>query len=315
MTISRRSKAVGTALAAAVGLMLTGCSTLEQIREQVQHTNDYLAGDVRSSLRDIEMATAEAQVSAGSFGTGAVPTDTDALEPWQLQVERIETFIAEHPDMTATNSALRIREGMVLAVAEQPALALAVFAEVDPSTLSNTRDRALYAVHEHLVWWFDAHDRRPPPGGCDASVDPTGPSDCAQALAALDGIAAALDDEALGLTESMGIARYLEQERVRIALFLASMVQVEQDFFDILRAATERYAAQFDGDDRRAIQAWHLEVELDADRRNAVLQSLRYFDYVPEAFEQAEELYRGVCTSDCAPVTPAWVACIADRNC
>src|SRR5690606_20651257 len=214
---------------------------------------------------------------------------------WRDTVARIEALIAEHPDEPRTSNALRIREAVVLLGAGQPHSARAAVEEVERDLLGSARDIAIYDAREHLVWWY----------GLGSVLTA---SDIERGEEALIGIAAVAD----GLGRADDTRRFLEEMRVRIALRLARSRVQEEDARALLDDGVNRYAAQWDAQDRRAIQAWHRS-EILAER--ADLRSLRWFDFVPAAFATADDIARGVCEADCPAYTPSWVACIEDGAC
>src|SRR5690606_28457118 len=97
-----------------------------------------------------------------------------------------------------------------------------------------------------------------------------------------------------------------------IALRLARSQVQEQDMRALLDDGVSRYAAQWDAQDRRAIQAWHRSEAL---AESADMRSLRWYDFVPVAFATADDIVRDVCGADCPAYTPDWVACIQDGTC
>ena len=296
-------------------LFLFGCATTAEVERIVENSNKTII----QNIDRVEIATkVTGDIAVASLAPdGSLPADPEKLlDNWQEQVERIEQFIAEHPEMTRTNNALRIREAIVLLSADQKALARVVFAETDPTQLSNKRDKAIYAAREYLLWWYGIGDTLSQSStGCNLAIDRTGSNDCARALNSLDGLVTVVDDPDIALENSAAIARFLEQVRVRIALRLANALDSEDDIRTLLTQALARYEKQFSDTDRSAIQAWHLGHELSAEDRKNLLPSLRWYNYVPSAYKKADALIDEICSGDCPSLTPEWVRCIEEENC
>ena len=80
------------------------------------------AGDVRDIVDESNRATLVGTIAADAV-PGQPGAANDAAGSWQDAVNRIETFIAEHPDDHRTIAALRIRQAVVLLNAGQTNLA------------------------------------------------------------------------------------------------------------------------------------------------------------------------------------------------
>ena len=82
--------------------------------------------------------------------------DGDAVDEARLKaaVERIETIITAHPEQTVLINTLRVRQAMMLTVANKPEAAGIVWSKVTKPTTQ--RDTALYSLREELIWWFGA---------------------------------------------------------------------------------------------------------------------------------------------------------------
>jgi hypothetical protein len=269
------SKVLGLVVAVIALVAAAGCVTAEQVKSIVTEAN---------------AATIAADAGVLDADPGAAPG-----AGWRDTVARIETFIAEHPDEPRTSNTLRVREAVVLLGAGQPNLARAVFEEVDRGMLGSTRDIAIYDAREHLVWWY----------GLGSVLTA---SDIERGEEALVGIAAVAD----GLDRADDTRRFFEEMRVRIALRLARSRVQEEDVRALLDDGVNRYAAQWDGQDQRAIQAWHRS---DILAESADIRSLRWYDFVPVAFATAGDIVRAVCEADCPAYTPRWIACIEDGAC
>ncbi len=260
--------------------LFTGaCVTTGEVSDVVERSNLAIVTELTGGASALDAA-----VTAG----GADPA------AWRDSVERIETFIAEHPGLTDINNALRVREAVVLMTHGEAVLAGAVFDEVDEAVpLQSERDRALYAAREPLLWWYGLGETLAP-GDVEAGR---------RHLATLAAVADGLPGDAY-------VRRYLEQVRVRLALRIVRPVLTEQASREILDGAMARYERQFD-DDQRAILAWHdAGADTDAALR-AQLRNLRWFDYVPCAFDEADAHIRAVCEGpSCALYTPPWLASV-----
>ena len=265
-------RVVATALVVAAA---GGCVTAEEIRSIVIEAN-------------------AASVAADAALLDADPTPAPG-DGWRDAVARIEAFIAENPEETVTNNALRVREAVVLLGAGQTNLARAVLEEVDRAALGSTRDIAIYDAREHLVWWY----------GLGSALSA---SDVERGEEALAGIAGVAD----GLDRADYTRRFFEEMRMRIALRLARSRVQEADIRSLLDDGASRYAAQWDENDRRAIQVWHGTASL---AESADLRTLRWYDFVPVAFAAADDIVRAACTADCPTYTPTWVACIENGTC
>ena len=275
-----------------VAMLFQGCATSEQVKKIVDDSNKTI---VVASIEQSQQLAIDALAGGGSTLTPQ-PASTDATA-WKAEVGRIEEFIANHPDQVRTNNTLRVREAVLLLNAKQPNLARAVFGEVECANLSSIRDRAICDVQEPLIWWYSL-------GTAMSS------NDAEKARQALSGIGEAADK----LERTSSIRRSLEQIRVRIALRLARTLEA-QEMQAVLSEALNRYAAQFDASDRKAIQSWHMTNDLPEGQRAAMLSSLRWYDYVPKAFSIADDLNDQICGENCENFTPPWVACIKDNNC
>ena len=80
--------------------------------------------------------------------------DNNAVDEAKLKaaIEHIETIIATHPDQTVLINTLRLRQAMMLTVANKPQAAKIVWSQV--TRPPGQRDEALYDLQEELVWWF-----------------------------------------------------------------------------------------------------------------------------------------------------------------
>jgi len=109
---------------------------------------------------------------------GAQPGDC-----WKASVAEIDEFIAAHPDQPVTINALRLRQGLLLTVHRQDALAKASFDAVAEKQLKTDRDKALFALREHLMWWY-----REAPAPASGSALPFDAASRARVAAAVEDI-------------------------------------------------------------------------------------------------------------------------------
>lgn len=275
-------------------LMPLGCATRRDVAEIVKQSNQQIS----EAMQDANSAVATATLPGGipdidTEGRQATPTD------WQRAVAQIEAFITAHPNLTRTTNALRVRQAILYLSAEQRNLALRVFQEIDTSQLANARDKALVDVHETLVWWYSV---------TGPTVRPFSAADRQSAQQGLEQLARV----SAGLTESPGVQRFLGQMRVRIANRLASSLSNPADIKHTLQDGLGQYAAQFTAPEQRLIQNWHLN---KTDTGSPPLPgALRWYDYVPKAFQEAERIWRAS-SQETPDFTPPWVACILKGAC
>jgi hypothetical protein len=164
---------------------------------------------------------------------------------WKEANNRIEAFIDANPSADVTNAALRVRQGMLLAINRQDAFALQAFEQInDPDLLVSARDRALYDLNEHIVWWFKVSSERfdgTPPTGADR----VGDGDYAAASRALEDFKTVCD----GLPMGSGIRIYLEEMRAWIAVSYTNNLTDAAIAQEAIVDGLDRYAEQFTGDD------------------------------------------------------------------
>lgn len=252
-------------------VLLGGCVTRGEVKDLLYQSNMAIVGN------------------AGSELTPGVDPDAD----WQLQVERIERFIAENPDMTITNQTLRIREGVVLMMAGRINLARSVFSQVDCDGFEgNERDRLICTASDPLLFWYGVD--------ADGGLADSQVGDAKDALEALA-------DVADPLATDSPTRRLLEH----IHVLLADLVSVKErcEFATATASnALQRYGATFDSSDQAIIQKWAAGKDVDI----SALPSLRWFDHVPNAFNTAQEQIGDPCR---VQLVPDWIACIDDESC
>lgn len=194
---------------------LCGCATTNDVKEIVSRSNTAML------------------TGAPVGGTGEDQPD------WKEEVGRIEDFISLHPEAEVTNATLRVRQGMLLTVNKQDALATMAFDQVEPSKLFSSRDRALFALHEHLIWWFKI------------SEDYFSDEDYGQAQSALVDFSKQCDLLPAGSEARM----YLEEMRAWIGSAYAKNSTDPGIAQSIFLDGFDRYAAQFTSDDINWIKA------------------------------------------------------------
>jgi len=179
--------------------MLLGCATQQQVRDIVAESNAALL-----SATILGVAGGDAALPPYP-GTGIDPAKS-GYEPWLASSEKIDAFIETYPDQKAAASALRVRQGILLLSYKQYNLAQAAFDMVERQYLTTARDKALYRLHPHLIWWF--------------RLDKTSSMSIAQ-FGEADKALEALKIEIITLDESPGVRDYLAEMRVWIALSAA----------------------------------------------------------------------------------------------
>ncbi len=212
-----------------LGSLLAACVTRAEVEEIVQASNE----------TTILLQQSERFVSDPAAGGEVLAVDPAAVS---ALVARIDVFIAQHPDMKATNDALRVRKAMILMAAGRMNGARASFAAVEGELL-NDRDRALAASHETLIWWREVAVLD------DADALP-GREDFEAGLAALEGATRDLDPT------SIDIRFYLAEIRAWMALKLVMpvLVDLEDDALvptiaELLRAPLADYLAIFSAEE------------------------------------------------------------------
>jgi hypothetical protein len=224
-----------------------------------------------------------------------------SIPAWKDSVERIEEFVSRHEDEPQIINPLRIREAILLLSAGKHIEGAAAFSEIDPTFLSNKRDKALFDIRETLIWWYGI-------GGENSGFSREDTEK--NAKKALENLAAVADR----LDRSAATRRLLEQMRVRIANRLAGAMTNLEETRAILRDGLGRYAAQFDPSEYPLIQNWNKEEPKP--ELVPKLSDLRWYEYVPEAFKQAQAAWAVHVRHGEAPLDiPQWVSCIEDRTC
>jgi len=233
---------------------------------------------------------------------GVDPAGSHSSIPgWKEAVERIEKFIARHPNEPEVTNPLRIREAILLLSVGKRHQGAAAFNDVDPAHISNEADRALFDIRETLIWWYGI-------GGENSGFSREDTEK--NAKKALENLATVADR----FNKSARIRRLLEQMRVRIANRLAGAMTDLRETRAILKDGLDRYAAQFHPSEYPLIQNWNRE-----DPKPGLLSrlsDLRWYEYVPEAFKQAQAAWSVHVRRGESPLhIPEWVSCIEDKTC
>lgn len=213
-----------------VGIMLcfvapffTGCATTGQVTDIVKKSNETL---LLSLLPGAGLPSAKAEdISAGR---------------WEEDSARIDAYIAAHPGQDALAGALRIRQAMLLLAHGQYNLANASFEMVNPAHLVTARDKALYALRKHLIWWF--------------AQDKTSfhyPDDFQKGSDALREFQKTIDT----LNDSLEIRDYLAEMRAYMALQMALRITTLAEQKKYFGDGMTQYAKIFTDEDLRLLLA------------------------------------------------------------
>lgn len=215
--VRRLAPAFAVPLLLALVLVVPGCATRRQVAEIVAQSNAaILAGHV---------GLPEAR------GTGGRPA-------WEEESERIDAFIAAHPDLPAATAPLRIRQAMLLLSQRQFSLAEAAFNSATLGDLHTDRDQALKRSQRTLLWWF-AHSTN----HTWTAVDQT------NALIALT----QLKEEQEQLADSPEIRDYLAEMRAWIGLSAAKQTTSANRARQLLEETLDTYAQIFTVEDLTAL--------------------------------------------------------------
>lgn len=209
--------------ALAAGLC-AGCATTQQVKSIVAESN---AAMLAAQLPDV--------------GLASDPAANVKLPDPAAVSKKIDDFIAAHPDQKVAASALRVRQAILLIVHGKYELARAAFAEA--TDLKTDRDKALKAVSESIIWWWQhsAVDQWTSPVRAEAR----------QHLAKLDG-------EIAKVQQSPDIRDYLAETRARLGLQLAKKLQIAEGKRDVFMDTLNHYGAIFTPDDVTALRDGNL---------------------------------------------------------
>jgi hypothetical protein len=219
-------QAVACLLVIALAALCAGCATTRQVTSIVAESN---AAMLAAQLPDVDFG--------GDPATTVKPPDPAAIS------RRIDDFIAAHPDQKVAAGALRVRQAILLIVHGKYELARAAFA--DATELKTDRDKALKALSEPLIWWWE-----------HSQATALSESQLAEGLGHLD----RFDQELPKLKESPDIHDLLAEMRARIGLKRVTSIQLadgtkkKDAFVDVLN----RYGAIFTTNDIAAIKSGNL---------------------------------------------------------
>lgn len=121
--------------AVALAAILSSCASTQQVRSIVAESNAAL---LASQFADLEL--------------GGDPSVAGYKPDWKLASRKIDEFVAAHPDQKVAAGALRIRQAMLLIAHQEYELARSAFEEA--KELKTDRDKALKALSEPIIWWW-----------------------------------------------------------------------------------------------------------------------------------------------------------------
>ncbi len=201
----------------ALTLAVPGCATRRQVAEIVAQSNAAILG--------------------GHIGLPE-PRTASGRPAWEEESERIDSFVAAHPDLPAATAPLRIRQAMLLLSHGQFSLAEAAFNSATIGDLHTDRDKALKRSQETLLWWF-AHSTN----HTWTAVEQT------NALIALK----QLKEEQDQLAASPEIRDYLAEMRAWIGLSAARQTTSANRARQLLEETLDTYAEIFTPGDLTAL--------------------------------------------------------------
>ena len=206
--------------------LCAGCATTKQVQSIVAESNAAL---LAAQLPDVGFS--------GDPATAGKLPDPAAVS------KKIDDFIAAHPDQKVAASALRVRQAMLLIVHGEYEMARAAFA--DATELKTDRDKALKALSEPIIWWWE-----------HSQTAALNTAQLAQAREHLD----AFDREIGKLNSSPDIRDVLAEMRARISLKRVAAIQLadgskkKDAFVDTLN----HYGAIFTTNDIAALKSGNL---------------------------------------------------------
>ncbi len=198
-------------------VLVSGCVTTTEVRNIVNDSNNLLMVD--------QLMTPE-------------PSPDGTAEDWQVTAQKIDTFIAAHPDQEATNGALRVRQAFLYLNNEKYNMAKAAFQDAEKfSSKLNSRDAALMDFRDDIIWWFEHSN--------------TQSFNWDDAKAHLDALKRVLPDDKKKI---LGVHEYLLEIRTYLALKMTPQVDNEEKN-TVFRSGIEEYARIFDSDDITALKS------------------------------------------------------------
>ena len=245
---------------------LSGCATQQQVKDIVAESNAALVSATLLGVPGGEAALLPYP------GTGGDPAGS-GNEPWLAPCAKIDAFIEAHPDQKVSASALRVRQGILLLSYKQYNLARAAFEMADPKYLTTARDKALYSLRAHLIWWF--------------RLDKTSSMSLAE-FGEADKALEALQTQIGTLGESPGIRDYLAEMRVWIALSAALQTVNKARAKEYFENGMNDYAEIFTAEDlevlKKATEPSEWDVSIEAVRRR--LRSGAVIKYAKDVISQ-----------------------------
>jgi hypothetical protein len=204
---------LAASLLLALALSQSGCATRKQVADIVAQSNGAMLAS------QFGLPEAKGATTKGS---------------WEESSDRLEAFIAAHPDHPATTAPLRIRQAMLLLSYRQFSLAEAAFNAAVIEHLHTDRDQALKRIQATLLWWFANSTN-----AAWSAVDQT------QAQLALR----QLKQEQARLVASPDIRDYLAEMRAWIALAAAKQTTDTNAARGLIEEALDVYATAFTAED------------------------------------------------------------------
>jgi hypothetical protein len=202
-------------------------------------------GQVQSIVAESNAAILSSQIAGATLDLdGAGNTNRS---DWQGASRQIDEFIAAHPDQQVAAGALRIRQAILLLANGQFELARSAFNEA--SHLKTDRDKALKALSEPIIWWWQ-HSQV-------SAFNESQRNTAHQHLNVFDAQIAKLDD-------SPDIRDLLAELRVRVALKRIAALQLSQGKRDAFLDALNHYGAIFSPDDIAALASNNLNPQSPA---------------------------------------------------
>lgn len=253
---------------------MTGCATQQQVREIVKESNAALLKATTVSNEELVATT-----MMWTVGTDLISYPHSGLgeankqDVWMTESAKIEAFIQAYPNQKTTAAALRLRQAMLLLDYKQFNLASAAFNMVEPQNLKTARDKSIYSLRWHLVWWFRVSDSKVLKSNEFVNAD--------KAMEAIQ-------DEVEKLEESPGIRDYLAEMRAWIALVSALTITNRSKAENYFEDGINSYAEIFTAEDLTELKAvsdpstWNVSMEVLRRR----LRASAIIDYAKKVIEK-----------------------------
>ncbi|MFQ5787586.1 MAG: hypothetical protein ACE5H1_06345 [Thermodesulfobacteriota bacterium] len=237
----------------------TGCLTRQDVRGIVEQSN---------------VAILEAQFSneVSKLPGATLPpaNPNEKKEMWQEYSAKIDTFIDKHPDRKVTTNSLRVRQAMLLLRYEQYNLAQAAFDVVDPQHLHTSRDKALYRLQNHLIWYISLNKNK------------ITNEDFSKGENALD----AFKTEIASLDQSPAIRDYLAEMRTWIALHLAISIPNSSKAETYLKDGIDNYSKIFTEEDLTALKTGKFLTKPTSIETRRILRAKSIIKYAKRVISQ-----------------------------